>query len=358
MESNNVPLNILYGISTDGNGHISRARQVISALEESGANITELFSGSNREPSFDPELFSNAFYRKGYERSKQDGRVNLFNTVAKNVLALPRLGYEIATFDFKPYDLVISDFEPISSLGVRFHNIFSDEHIPSIGLANQYAFEQNVPKVPGVLMNNAHNLARAKIRMGVHFHHFGLQGILPPLIGNIVASPVEKNKILVYLGAENIETVTSFLEQHKKYGFHIYSKEVQAPYVQGHMNFKPISDEEFHKDMQDCEGVITNAGFMTSAEALHLGKKLLLKPISGHPEQHSNALAMQGLDAAFIMESFDDCILKEFLKSSAAKRIHYPDVSRRLSDWIMERSYTHETRNDLCSDLWGQVTYD
>ena len=38
-------MNILYGISATGNGHISRSRILISALKKRGHNITVLFSG-------------------------------------------------------------------------------------------------------------------------------------------------------------------------------------------------------------------------------------------------------------------------------------------------------------------------
>ena len=50
-------MNILYGISATGNGHISRSRILISALKKRGHNITVLFSGRDIKDLFDTKEF-------------------------------------------------------------------------------------------------------------------------------------------------------------------------------------------------------------------------------------------------------------------------------------------------------------
>lgn len=107
--------------------------------------------------------------------------------------------------------VVISDFEPVTSWSSRLNNLFLHDKKPSIGIAHQYSYERNVPKASGFLMRKAHSLARAKTRLGLHFKQ---EGILPPFIAqDIKASESVKDKILVYLGFDDLQRVMEFLKQ-------------------------------------------------------------------------------------------------------------------------------------------------
>lgn len=349
---------ILYGVTTDGNGHIARASTLIPELEKRGAHITTLFSGSTLLTSYDRNIFKDVEHRQGYQRSADDGKVDIGDTILQNILGLPVLTYEVLTMDLRPYDVIISDFEPVTSWSSRFHNLISSKQKTSIGLAHQYAFERNVPKAPGFLMNNAHSLARAKTRLGMHFNHFEQEGILPPFIADdIEPTEPEKGKILVYLGFDDLKKITEFLEQQKNYNFHVYSKQATERIQQGHITINPLSRERFQKDFSNCEGIITGAGFMAPSEALHMGKKMLLRPMPGHPEQHSNALALKMLGAAHIMLDLDAKELKDFLEDEDFVQIKYPNVAQSLADWIMKGNYSKHSANELCDELWDQTEF-
>ena len=355
MSDDHNSLRILYGVSSDGNGHIARAGALIPELENRGAHITTLFSGSTALKNVDEGVFSDVIHRKGYARSVDDAQVNMFKTVAQNIMALPRLARDVMTMDLRPYDIVITDFEPISAWSTRFQNLLSGSHKPSIGIANQYSFEKNVPKVPSLLMDNAQNLARAKTRLGMHFHHFGQDGILPPFVGELSGGEPVEGKVLVYLGFDELDDIKDFLQSEVDYDFHVYSKHVNEKEILGNLTLNPIEKEGFRRDFYDCEGVITGAGFMTSSEALHLGKKLLLRPLAGHPEQASNVLALQELDAAHVMDGLDKKVLRRFLVDDGSTQIKYPDVTRSLADWIMNGDYSKDSKDDLCQSLWNQA---
>lgn len=311
-----------------GYGHIARASTLIPELEKRGAHITTLFSGSTALKTFDASIFSDVLHRKGYARAVDGGQLDMFKTVAQNAVILPRLAKDVLTMDLRPYDVIISDFEPISAWSTRIQNLLSGSHKPSIGIAHQYSFERYVPKVSGFLMNNAQSLARAKTRLGMHFHHFGQEGILPPFIGDLAEAEPVKGKILVYLGFDDLDDIRDFLQPHGGYSFHVYSKQVEEKTVIGHITLNPFDRDDFRRDFADCEGVITGGGFMTPSEALHMGKKLLLHPLAGHPEQHSNALALEELGAAHIMDGLDRSVLTQFLRDDHVTRIRYPDVAR------------------------------
>ncbi len=71
------------------------------------------------------------------------------------------------------------------------------------------------------------------------------------------------------------------------------------------MYLRPFSRSGFIDNLKNCNGVICNAGFELASEALHAGKKMLVKPLAGQLEQPSNAQAMRKLGLGDVMERLD-----------------------------------------------------
>src|SRR6202043_3701289 len=78
-----------------------------------------------------------------------------------------------------------------------------------------------------------------------------------------------------------------------EFRFQVFSKEVRQPLQDGNILFVPVSKSAFSKSLINCSAIITGAGFETPAEALYLGKKLMVIPIRGQYEQLCNAAALQ-----------------------------------------------------------------
>jgi uncharacterized protein (TIGR00661 family) len=53
----------------------------------------------------------------------------------------------------------------------------------------------------------------------------------------------------------------------------------------------PINNEGFNTSLASCAGLLTGGGFEGPAEALFLGKKVLMIPMRGQYEQQCNALS-------------------------------------------------------------------
>jgi uncharacterized protein (TIGR00661 family) len=93
----------------------------------------------------------------------------------------------------------------------------------------------------------------------------------------------------------------------KDHRFQVFSKEVSRPVTDGNIQFIPVSKGAFNKSLITCKAILTGAGFETPAEALYLGKKLMVIPIRGQYEQSCNAAALRkmgipvlsALDASF-----------------------------------------------------------
>ena len=170
-------MNILYGINATGNGHISRSRITISELKKRGHNVTVLFSGRKPEDFFDVDEFKPFVIKKGFTFIFKKGRLDIFRTLINvNLIQFVRDIFDIK----KEYDIVLTDFEPISAYAARRLGIHC------IGIGHQYSFLKKIPKslrmkIAGLFFLRFYTPINSTISS--HFHHFN-QPILPPFIEN------------------------------------------------------------------------------------------------------------------------------------------------------------------------------
>lgn len=345
-------MRILYGIQGTGNGHLARARALVPALRECGLDVDFVFSGRAREDYFNMELFADFACYRGLSLITERGQLKHWQTLRRNN------GWEFHR-DMRgvraaDYDLIISDFEPVTAWAARL------ARVPSVGISHQNAFRYAVPKVRGyagsrVLLNY---FAPTDVQVGLHWHHFN-QPVLPPLIEPLAGKRVTGNKILVYMGFEAVDEIVDFVRAFTEFDFFIYAK-VSTPQDHGHVQVRPLSHREFHEDLTDCAGVIANAGFELASECLALGKKLLVKPLLGQYEQLCNALALQAMNRGTVIESLDQAVLKKWLSLASHQPIPYPNVALALAKWIKDDRQLR--LEELAESLWGglelPVEYD
>lgn len=345
-------MRILYGIQGTGNGHLARARALVPALSECGLDLDFVFSGRAREDYFNMDLFGDFACYRGLSLITERGRLKHWQTMRSNsVLEFQRDMKGVQAGD---YDLIISDFEPVTAWAAKL------ARVPSVGISHQNAFRYTVPKVRGYVGSQLilNYFAPTDQYVGLHWHHFN-QPILPPLIEPLTAERVVGNKILVYMGFEAVDDIVAFVRPFTDYSFSIYAK-VSAPQDHGHVQVKPLSHREFHDDLEDCAGVIANAGFELASECLALGKKLLIKPLLGQYEQLCNALALQALNRGTVIESLDQAVLEKWLGRASHPQIPYPNVARALAEWIQDgrRISLAELAQGLWSSMELPVDYD
>src|ERR1017187_3721905 len=121
-------MKILYAIQGTGNGHVTRAMEVVPILKRKG-DVDILISGTESDLKL-PFAVKYKFKGLCFVFGKHGG-VDIFNTYMKmNSLRLLR---EIRSFPVEQYDLIISDFEPVSAWAA----ILAKK--PSIGMSNQVA---------------------------------------------------------------------------------------------------------------------------------------------------------------------------------------------------------------------------
>ncbi len=129
-------MKVLYAIQGTGNGHVSRAREIVPLLRKK-AHTDVLISGtqSDLDLPFDVKY---SFGGLSYIFGKKGG-IDLFETYKKN--KIKKLLQDVKQLPVDDYDLVISDFEPVSAWACYMRNK------PCIGLSHQAAvLNKNAPQ--------------------------------------------------------------------------------------------------------------------------------------------------------------------------------------------------------------------
>ena len=339
-------MKIFYGVQGTGNGHITRARVMAKALAAAGMDVTYQFTGRPADKYFDMEIFNGYQLRDGLTFNTHNGKVSYLKTArdAKLITFIK----DVKSLDLSGYDLILSDYEPITSWAAK------QQKKTILGIGHQYAFRHNVPKkghdpLADFVMNN---FAPTERNVGLHWHHFG-QPILPPIIDlSKHSKPAIKNKIVVYLPFEDQNEVIRHLASFENFNFHCYAPDVvRSEYA--HIICHPLSRENFQKDLLDCVGVIGNAGFELSSEALQLGKKLLIKPLHKQMEQISNAAALQQLGYGHVMDDLDVAAIERWLDDVNAVQVTFPNVAEILVTWVQDGMPAMDA--DFFAEVWNKV---
>lgn len=340
-------MKILYGVQGTGNGHISRARAMAAALRQHPElEVQWLFSGRSPEKLFSMEAFGDYWWREGLTFVHRKGKLSPVETTRQlNLRGLLRDIRELPVDDF---DLVISDFEPVTAWAARRRG-----H-PSLGLGHQYAFNYAIPapRFNWTARAILRGFAPVKNSLGMHWYHFG-HPILPPIAQPHVHSEASEGEhILVYLPFEHHEPMLAELAKLPQQ-FIVYGAPVDMP-AADNLHLKAPSIEGFQNDLASARAVICNSGFELIAETLTLGKPILTRPLSGQYEQVANAQALRELQLAQVVERVDADTIGRWLQTDpAGVRIEWPDVAGHIVRWIADGR--RQSPNELADSLWEQV---
>ncbi|MCX8485362.1 MAG: glycosyl transferase [Bacteroidia bacterium] len=289
-------MKILYAVQATGNGHISRAAEIIPLLQTYG-QVDVMLSGNNAHlPVQLPVKYrSNGislFYRHG-------GGLNYKKMIQQfNPLQLWK---DIKNLPVEQYDLVINDFDFITAMACKLKRVFS------VQIGHQASFQYAASPRPTV-KNRIGELilkqfAPASHYIGLHFQSYH-PNILPPIIGQSIRSAIPTNQghITVYLAQYSLDELLRQFKSLTHLRFHIFSAEVSKQHQQHNCTLFPLGKETFSHSMIHAQGIITGGGFETPAEALFLGKKIMSIPIKGQYEQFCNAEALKSLGAKVLSD--------------------------------------------------------
>lgn len=325
-------MKILYAIQGTGNGHISRAREIVPLLQQHG-EVDLLVSGTQADVQLTQEVkyklhgFSFIFGKKG--------GVDHFATWKS--MNLPRFIKDMRNVPLEEYNLILNDFEPVTAWACKKRGV------ESVGLSHQASFQsKKVPKPKSIDWAQLvmRYYAPATHYVGFHFDRYD-DFIYTPVIRSEIRGLITSDlgHYTVYLPAIDDQWLTPVLKQIPEVRWEVFSKHCKIPYADGNVSVRPVNNEGFNQSMASCTGLLTGGGFEGPAEALFLGKKLLVVPMKFQYEQQCNAYALKQFGLPVIWGSNRNWlpVIRKWVVEKQEHQFSFPDETADVIDKVVQQ---------------------
>jgi len=323
-------MKILYAIQGTGNGHISRAREIVPLLQKYG-ELDLVISGTEAEMKL-PQPVKYTFHGFSFVFGSKGG-VDKWATY--KLMNLKQLWKDMHAIPLKEYDLIINDFEPVTAWACKL------QKIESVSLSHQCSFVSK--KTPRPRWSVAELLlkyyAPTNHCIGFHFDRYDTF-INTPVIRSEIRNLEPRNlgHYTVYLPAYDDKTLVKYLSK-VDVPWQIFSKRQKIAYTEGNVQVNPVNNEAFNLSVANCEGLLTGGGFEGPAEALFLQKKLMMIPMADQYEQECNALAASKLGVPVVNEINDQFVpkLKAWVENDHRVIVNFPDETAAIIDDMVKK---------------------
>lgn len=338
-------MRVLYAIQGTGNGHLSRARDIVPLLKEQQVDVELLVSGTQSQVVF-PYRIDHQFQGISFLYNKRGG-VDYGRTVVSNFSRC--FWREMHALEVERFDLVINDFEPVSAWAARLHQV------PCVALGHQASFFSPLAPRPSrkewLGEQVLQRYAPADNWVGFHFDAYDT-GIHTPVIRQEVRNLQATNRghYTVYLPAMSDKRLIRLLSHIPEVDWQVFSRTSRISYRHQNIWIHPIENQTFLESLAGAEGILTGAGFELPAESLYLGKKLCVVPIKRQYEQQCNAaaLARLGVPVIYRLNTRSLIALRDWVWHQGAIPVSYPDETRDILTQLLQSNvYRRETATAL-----------
>ena len=294
---------IVYGVSGEGSGHSSRAREMIKHLERLGHTVKVVSYDRgyyNLNSDFD------VFETEGLHIASSDNRVSKVKTFTENLQRF-RQGHkklnELRKTIFKKVrpDCVITDFEPMTAYLANHYDL------PLITIDNQHRIRYMSYPCPARLQTERRvtvsiiraMVPRPDVSLVTTFYYGEAKNnrtfFFPPILrqGVLSLQPSLGGHILVYL-TSGFESFLKILKSFSREQFLVYGYDRTDR--DGNLVYKNFSKVGFLENLASCKAVMATAGFTLMTESFYLHKPYLALPMRGQFEQELNAFWMAKLN--------------------------------------------------------------
>jgi len=326
---------ILYAIQGTGNGHLSRALDIIPILQKKDIELDILISGSQADIDI-PYPIKYQFKGLSFFFGTKGG-VDVWKTYFKAKTL--RLHKEILSLPVEDYDLIINDFEPVSAWACKL------KKKACVSLSHQAAvLSPNVLK-PKKKDRLGHLIlkkyAPTTKQYGFHFKNYESY-IYTPVIRQDIRNAIitSKDYYTVYLPSYSDKKIIDILSKVEGVNWEVFSKHYGKKQFINNITIQPISNAPFIHSMANSKGILCGAGFETPAEALFMGKKLLVIPMKGQYEQQCNAAALKDMGVP-VLKSLKNKYIGNILEWTQCQNIievNYPDITEKIINQIFEEN--------------------
>jgi uncharacterized protein (TIGR00661 family) len=341
-------MKVLYAIQGTGNGHLARATEIVPLLKLM-ADTDVLVSGTQADlkvPFNIDYRFSGMSFIVG-----KNGGVDLLKTAQQ--MPIIQFLRDVHNLRVDQYDLVISDFEPVSAWACWLKNK------ECIGLSHQNAVLH--PSAPQPNFNDwfgrfiLKNYAPSTYQYGFNFKAAS-PDIFSPVIRNDIrnAQSTLKPHYTVYLPAYSDQQIQNVLSLIPEIEWQVFSKNSKRDYTIGNIQFHPVSLERFTESFLSCTGLMCTAGFEGPAEAIFMGKKLCVIPMKKQYEQYCNAAYLKSMGIK-VLDHFTNSApeLNDWIQNSTPLQIRFPDLTFEILETILRKHYVY----NLSPGLLGHSNY-
>jgi len=311
-------MKILFGVQTEGNGHITQAIATKQYLQSQGIEVTTAFAAKKKRGL--SKYFTDEFNVVDYDGFDfvfdSVGRVVIWKTILNNTFELPRL---IVSFikicniiqKEKP-DAIFNYYEPLVGLTALFF-----KNIKYVSFGHQYAMDSIIyPKIDGYIIQklflniiNKITSIRSKI-VALSYYEFNDDVMIasPPILRSESYSVSHKQEDFVLVYLMNEDMLPQLINQAEKYpdiNIHCFTKLTKQYDELPNLKLFNLDGKLFQEKMKVCKAVVCSGGFETSAEAIYQNKPLLMIPMPNHYEQHANCNDAYLSSYAIYSESID-----------------------------------------------------
>ncbi len=332
---------IIYGVAGQGFGHSTRSREIITHLQDQGHQILVFTYG---QALFMLEKDFEVHEITGLGLSYKNNKLVYWQTVVKNTQKVFKesqsFGRSLKKFkDFNP-DLVITDFEPLTSILAKVQNK------PLISIDNQHQLTHTKIQVPKKYLPDL-MIDKFIVRSFVWQANYYLvtsfyptqpksQKVFwfPPIVRRQVLKlkPTKQDYILVYQTSDYNGLVKQ-LKQFQ-YRFVVFGLDIEKQVE--NIAFKKFSQDEWLEYLANCQAIIGNAGLSTMSEALYLKKPYLAVPVKKQIEQVVNAYYLDKLGYGMMADKLNLNVFANFVTNldkyrQALAKYSYTDNSLILN---------------------------
>jgi len=340
-------MKIFYAVQATGNGHISRAMELLPHLQQYGS-VDIFLSGNNSHLLLDAPIKYRSKGLSLYYNCK--GGLDFWQ-LAKDFQPL-RLKQEIKDLPVEKYDLVINDFDYITATAC------AKKKIPSVNFGHQASFQSALTPRPLTRSTAGEwvlkNYAKATRYIGLHFKSYD-NFIFTPVVKKEIleASPADGNYITVYLPSYCEPQLINIFQPFGDLRFQIFSSQTKEPKTLDNISFLPVNKKLFNQSLINCTGIITGGGFETPAEALHLGKKIITIPIRSQYEQQCNAAALEKMGVLKLksIDSDFETHLYNWMNEGKAIKMDYSQTIPQCMEFLFASEPAEKLNQDFVEEI-------
>lgn len=346
-------LRALFIVQGEGRGHMTQALALASMMRRAGHSVCKTVvsrGGDSEVPGYFEEglqspvtqVPSGRFFVNKETRSVDWGRTILSNSFK---WAQFNRSFSILSELLRSErpDVIVNFYEPLAGLFMLRERPVT----PMVAVAHQFMFlhpEYRFPSGYDVQKLSTVSFTRltgigAERRLALSLYDARPLPdkkivVMPPLLRDEffeLPKDLAEPFFLVYLFHHSLsKDVIAWHERNPKVRLHCFwnnDDAEEATHYSDTLTFHRLHGQRFLDMMARCQGIVTTSGFESMAEAMYLGKPLMLNPLHQHFEQHCNGLDGTIMGAAVQTSDFNLDHLVKFVPE-------YNFDTTKLRAWI------------------------